>query len=105
MHDRHEYSLEYITTYQGQTSCHHHVFMFTTLIRKKAAIYIFSLSVTGNVAAAEPGCEHVPGPHLHSGRVPPLPHAQVRESNILRHFHPPKTETYTKYISICIISQ
>ena len=43
------------------------------------AIYILnSLSVFGKVAA-ESGCDHGPGPHLHRGHVRPVSHSQVGE--------------------------
>ena len=45
--------------------------------QNKNSVAIYSLNLSGNVASAEPGCQHVPGPHLHGRRVPPLSHSQV----------------------------
>ena len=45
--------------------------------QNKNCVAIYSLNLSGNVASAEPGCQHVPGPHLHRRRVPPLSHSQV----------------------------
>ena len=45
--------------------------------QNKNCVAIYSLNLSGNVASAEPGCQHVPGPHLHGRRVPPLSHSQV----------------------------
>ena len=65
--------------------------------QNKNCVAIYSLNLSGNVASAEPGCQHVPGPHLHRGRVPPLSHSQVLgDYNILN--QPPNT------ISILILS-